>query len=192
MKPRAHKGRVVTIETGGVYASSQSVLIRTVLGSCIAACLRDPASGIGGMNHFMLPRAAGVDLGAPTRYGIHAMELLINKIMQLGGDRRRLEAKLYGGANVLTTHLSCMSIGDKNIQFARHFLDVEGIRLAEEHVGGVHAMEAVFNPHTGRSLVRLVQSSKAAWHTPRKQRVCAQCARQCMNPGSCSVTLFGD
>ncbi len=192
MKPHGHAGRMVTIETGGLYASSQPVLIRTVLGSCIAACLRDPVACIGGMNHFMLPRATGMDVGAPTRYGVNAMELLINKIMQLGGDRNRLEAKLYGGANVLNTHLTCMSIGDKNIEFARNFLRVEGIRLLEEQVGGVRAMEAVFNPQTGRSLVRLVQSSKSEWHPARKVRRCATCAKQCMNPDTCSVTLFGD
>ena len=181
---------MVTIETGGVFASSRPILIQTVLGSCIAACLRDPVTRIGGMNHFMLPRASGADLGAPARYGVHAMELLINKIMQLGGARERLEAKLFGGGNVLATKFTCISIGEKNIEFARQFLRTEGIRLAEEQVGGTHPMEALFNPQTGVSLARMVRTGKMHWHPARKARECSQCVKKCLHTDECSVTLF--
>ena len=91
-----------TIYVGGVFASRDAAVVRTLLGSCIAACLWDPRSGVGGMNHFMLPRPAnGVAEADPSRFGVHAMELLIGKIQRLGGDRRTLQAKVFGGGHVL-------------------------------------------------------------------------------------------
>ncbi|MDH5512633.1 MAG: hypothetical protein OEY27_05390, partial [Gammaproteobacteria bacterium] len=91
----------MTIHIGGLHASHQPLLLDTVLGSCIAACLYDPVLGMGGMNHFMLPE--GSDPGDPTstRYGVNAMELLISDLMKLGADRRRFQAKIFGGGHVL-------------------------------------------------------------------------------------------
>ena len=106
--PKAHAPRertapvlkTATIIVGGVFASREPAVVTTLLGSCIAACLFDPVAGVGGMNHFLLPGTVGQTEGC-TRYGVHAMELLINDIMKLGGDRRRLKAKVFGGAQVM-------------------------------------------------------------------------------------------
>ena len=89
-----------SIIVGDVFASDEPALVATVLGSCVAACMYDPVTQVGGMNHFMLPQANRETTSAA--FGIHAMELLINKIMRLGGDRRRLQAKHFGGASGLT------------------------------------------------------------------------------------------
>jgi chemotaxis protein CheD len=90
----------VKVQPGEFYATDRDEPIVTVLGSCVAACLRDRESGIGGMNHFMLP-TSGSDVGGPAsasaRYGVNAMELLINELIRLGARRRNLEAKVFGG-----------------------------------------------------------------------------------------------
>src|SRR5262245_42002874 len=102
-----------SIHIGGVYVSRAATVIHTVLGSCVSACLFDPLCGIGGMNHFLLPDPYDDD-GLPTRYGINAMEILINEIMRLGGDRRRLQAKAFGGAAVLNLQSELLQAGEKN------------------------------------------------------------------------------
>ncbi|MAT69814.1 MAG: hypothetical protein CMJ58_09845 [Planctomycetaceae bacterium] len=135
--------------------------ITTILGSCVAVCLYDPQSGVGGMNHFMLP-AQPVDAGASARYGVHAMELLITGIMKRGGERGRLQAKAFGGANLLQlqlTHDSCQ-IGRQNVAFVKKFLADEQIPLVAEKLGGGQPLRIRFQPQTGRVLVKTL--SRAA------------------------------
>jgi chemotaxis receptor (MCP) glutamine deamidase CheD len=141
-----------SIIVGQVYASDSPSLVTTVLGSCVAACLFDPATGIGGMNHFMLPKANRETQSAA--FGIHAMELLINKIMQLGGDRRRLQAKIFGGGNVLAFSGAELQIGRRNVAFVTQFLGDEGITLLAQRVGGNCGVKLCFYTATGRALVR--------------------------------------
>src|SRR5438132_1489223 len=119
--PRVKTGEV-TIHIGGVYASERPTIIKTLLGSCVAVCLHDPERAVGGMNHFMLPRGDGDDAEA-GRFGVHAMDLLIGAIMKAGGDRRRLVAKVFGGANVLELSGSVVDVPRRNIDFARPFLE---------------------------------------------------------------------
>ena len=92
----------VKILPGEYFATDGDMALVTVLGSCVAACLRDPVAGVGGMNHFMLPRddTSGA-LSRSARYGAYAMEVLINQLMRMGARRERLEAKVFGGGNVL-------------------------------------------------------------------------------------------
>ncbi len=144
---------------GEIAAERGPVWIRTLLGSCVAACLFDPQAGVGGMNHFLLP--TGDHPGeAPTRYGVHAMELLINEIMRRGGDRRRIKAKLFGGASVLGFDRQ-VAIPKANVEFARHFLELEGIPLVSEHLGGQRPLDVRMEASTGRVLVRAVGIDRA-------------------------------
>jgi chemotaxis protein CheD len=124
--------------------------ISTVLGSCVAACIRDPVAMVGGMNHFMLPgEVRGTWSGATNemRYGQFAMEKLINDIMRCGGRRERLEVKLFGGANVMH---SSMKIGDSNAEFVLSFMKTEGLTVAAQDLGGDAARRINFFPLTGR------------------------------------------
>lgn len=141
-----------SIIVGDVFASDEPALVATVLGSCVAACIYDPVSQVGGMNHFMLPQANRETTSAA--FGIHAMELLINKIMRLGGDRRRLQAKVFGGANVLALQGAELQIGQRNVAFVRQFLADEGIALAAQRVGGNQGVKVCFYTATGRALVK--------------------------------------
>lgn len=135
------------------------VAIVTVLGSCVAVCLHDSAARVGGMNHFLLGEPAGNrPLGANElqRYGIHAMELLINEMMRQGAARHRLRAHLYGGANVVR---ALRSIGDSNAAFARRFIAEEGIALARADLGGHHARRVEFLPYEGKARCIAVEAT---------------------------------
>ncbi|WP_324748854.1 chemotaxis protein CheD [Sphingomonas sp. LY54] len=132
------------------------VMITTLLGSCIAVCLRDPVVRVGGMNHFLLSEPnpdSVVDEADMHCYGIHAMELLINEIMKLGGLRSRMRAQLYGGANVVA---GLGGIGHGNAAFARRFLETEGIAIGHADIGGRQARKVEFLPFEGKARCTLV------------------------------------
>ena len=141
---------------GEYYFTKKPMLIVTVLGSCVAACIRDRVSGIGGMNHFMLPDG-GSDTSSPMsasmRYGAYAMEVLINQILKAGGRRENLEAKVFGGGNVLRG-FTAMNVGERNAKFVRDFLRAENIRIVAEDLNDVHPRKVYFFPETGKVLVK--------------------------------------
>lgn len=134
--------------------SGEEMLV-TVLGSCVAACIRDTQSGIGGMNHFLLPTERKNkrtqnwhDYDSEiTRYGDLAMEQLINKIINLGGKRENLEAKIFGGARMFKTSLS--DIGSQNIAFVIEYLKTEKITIVKQDVAGTNARKIYYIPSTG-------------------------------------------
>jgi chemotaxis protein CheD len=141
---------------GEYYFTKKPMLIVTVLGSCVAACVRDRVSGIGGMNHFMLPDGSG-DARNPTsasmRYGAYAMEVLINELLKAGARRENLEAKVFGGGNVLRG-FTAINVGERNAQFVRDFLRAEKIRIVAEDLNDVHPRKVYYFPATGRVLVK--------------------------------------
>ena len=151
----------ITINIGGLHASCKPLLLDTVLGSCIAACLYDPVSGIGGMNHFMLPEGADPENPTSTRYGVNAMELLISHLMKLGGERRRFQAKVFGGGHVLKIRESLDGVPQRNIDFARQFLETEQIPVVKEDVGGYQQRRVLFHTHTGKVFLRYLGNNEA-------------------------------
>ncbi|MGK6356670.1 chemotaxis protein CheD [Sphingomonas sp. DT-207] len=143
--------RVSIVQGENAIVAEPQVMISTLLGSCVAACLYDPVARVGGMNHFLLgePNADHrVSSGDMQRYGVHAMELLINGMMATGAARNRLRAHLYGGANIVS---GLGSIGSSNAAFARRFMETEGIEIAHCDLGGTSARKVEFLPHEGRS-----------------------------------------
>lgn len=151
----------ITINIGGLHASSKPLLLDTVLGSCIAACLYDPVSGIGGMNHFMLPEGADPDNPTSARYGVNAMELLISQLMKLGGERRRFQAKVFGGGHVLKIRESLDGVPQRNIDFVRRFLETEQIPVVKEDVGGYQPRRVLFHTHTGKVFLKYLGNNEA-------------------------------
>ena len=146
------------IHIGGIKASREPAVVRTVLGSCIAVCLRDPKAMVGGMNHFMLP--AGSDGEAVSaRYGIHAMELLINDCMRAGAERSRLEAKVFGGGHVLRLRETDGNVPHSNIRFALHFLQTENLPIISRDLGGYSAREVYFFTDTGNILLKRLSAT---------------------------------
>lgn len=148
---------------GEYYVTCQDEIITTVLGSCVSACVRDPAAGVGGMNHFMLPgdrtkrldQWAGQDSLA-TRYGIAAMEMLVNDLLKQGARKDRLELKLFGGGKVLAMDIN--DVGNRNIQFVREFIKTEGLVAVAEDLGGTHPRKVNFFPKTGKVMVRRLRA----------------------------------
>lgn len=157
MKP-PDSSAVVRILPGEFYVSAADEVITTLLGSCVSACIWDATAGVGGMNHFMIPSPGDRVIDADhlghsdaARYGIFAMELLINTILRAGADRRRLQAKLVGGGHVIRGNLT---IGDDNVAFARTYLELEGMPIVGERVGGSCARRVNFRARTGEAHVR--------------------------------------
>jgi chemotaxis protein CheD len=149
----------IQITQGELHVTNDPAhVLTTVLGSCVAACIRDPIANVGGMNHFLLPKSDASD-GRATDYGVNAMELLINGILKLGGERERLEAKLFGGANVVAVSTA---IGWQNAAFAEQFLADEGIRVVGGDLRGTYARKIQFWPVSGRAKQILLTGSDGA------------------------------
>jgi len=140
---------------GEFYVTNRSEMITTVLGSCVSACIYDAQRNCGGMNHFMLPGADQQDSSA--RYGLFAMESLINEILKLGCKKENLRAKLFGGGQIIAR---MTDIGQKNISFAKNFLFAEGIPLESADLGLSFPRKVNFFPVTGKVLVKRLQTVK--------------------------------
>lgn len=144
----------IHIGQGEHYVTSDpGIMLTTILGSCVAACVRDPVAGIGGMNHFLLPEGTGSGTDAGRRYGAYAMEVLINDCLARGGQRSRLEAKLFGGGRMFDT---LKDIGAANACFAERFLRDEAIALVGGSLRGTGGRRVQYWPASGRALQRAV------------------------------------
>ncbi|WP_347987393.1 chemoreceptor glutamine deamidase CheD [Methylomonas sp. AM2-LC] len=147
---------------GDYYVTFQDEMITTVLGSCVSACIRDAETGIGGMNHFMLPQTIKNRLnsrdesvvGTATRYGNFAMEHLINIILSNGGKRKNLEVKLFGGGKIIPT---LSDVGAANIQFVLDYVDTEALRLISKDLGDIYPRKVNFFPLTGKVRMKKIK-----------------------------------
>lgn len=159
---KAHNTQAAKILPGEYYVTINDELVTTVLGSCVSACLRDKRLGVGGMNHFMLPisedgsgwNGASDIASTATRYGNFAMEHMINEILKHGGQKRNLEAKIFGGGRIMQ---NLSDVGARNIEFVRDYLKVEGIPILGEDVSDIHPRKVVYFPRTGRALVKRIK-----------------------------------
>jgi len=144
-----HFRKVHVIQGEYRVVTDPNVVLSTVLGSCVAACLRDPEAQVGGMNHFLLPGDSGAGhSGDAERYGVHLMELLVNGLLKQGARRQSLEGKLFGGARMLE---GLSDIGAKNAEFAKRFFVNEGIKLVAEDLGGTRGRRIEYFPISGRA-----------------------------------------
>ncbi|TAM11744.1 MAG: chemoreceptor glutamine deamidase CheD [Nevskiaceae bacterium] len=138
---------------GEYRVDDRDVMLVTVLGSCVAACLYDPLRRIGGMNHFMLPDSRSDDANGSTRYGAYAMEMLINDLLKRGAARSRLQAKLFGGGAVLPG-LKTTNIGEQNAAFALHYMAEENIPVLGQDLGDICPRRVHYFPASGRVMVK--------------------------------------
>ena len=174
---------------GEYYYTDKEMVIVTVLGSCVSACIRDRIKGIGGMNHFMLPDPGG-DADSPVspsmRYGTYAMEILINDLLKAGAKRENLEAKVFGGGNVLKGFNS-INVGERNAQFVRDYLRAERMRIVAEDLNDVHPRKVYFFPRTGKVLVRKIKELR---NTTLAQREAEYASRLKINTMCGEIDLF--
>jgi len=150
----------VKILPGEYFVTQRDIVIVTVLGSCVSVCLRDRISGIGGMNHFMLPGNSdgGISpISVSARYGVYAMELLLNHLLKLGARRNCFEAKVFGGGSVLRG-MTANNVGDRNAEFVREYLATEKIQVVAEDLLDIYPRKVYYFPATGRVLVKKLKS----------------------------------
>jgi chemotaxis protein CheD len=158
--PLSGATRIHLLEGQYHVSGDPAVVLTTTLGSCVAACLRDPEAQVGGMNHFLL---AGD--GEAARYGAYAMEVLITALLARGARRERLQAKLFGGGQLLQ---GVTNVGDQNVAFAEDFLEREGIQLLAGSVRGPHARKIQYWPVSGRA--RQLELARGKAHVFARER----------------------
>lgn len=177
--------RPVTIYIGDVFATPQPTMIKTVLGSCVAVCLWDPETRVGGMNHFLLPDSVSDATADPARFGANAMDLLLCEMQKAGADRRRLRAKVFGGARVLAVPEEADGVPARNITSALDFLRRHGFPITGEDLGGCRARRVHFHTDSGRAFVQRITSATALRRvTAAEQRTLAA------RPEYGEITLF--
>lgn len=154
------RGSRVHVIQGQFYVTDDPhVVLSTLLGSCVAACIRDPIACVGGMNHFLLPGPEAVQRSQEAeRYGVHLMELLVNGLLQMGARRDRLEAKLFGGARTVE---GLSDIGARNASFAETFLETENIKYLGGSLGGDNGRRVQFWPVSGRARQAMIAAGIA-------------------------------
>ncbi|MEJ2031909.1 MAG: chemotaxis protein CheD [Deltaproteobacteria bacterium] len=163
--------------------------INTLLGSCISACMYDPSTRIGGMNHFLLPGELD-GRGLSTRYGVNAMEILINEMMKLGANRKRLRAKVFGGANIFLANHSLMMVGKRNIKFIREFLETESIPIVSERLGGNDGLLVHYLSQTFEVLVKPIAADRYKLQKEEEVKFYRKIAHELKYRDSQNVTLF--
>lgn len=173
----------VMLLPGHYVVTRRKLMLVTVLGSCISACLRDPVTGVCGMNHFMLPQGELTPTGAPARYGSNAMELLINAMLKMGASRHRLQAKLFGGGRIHHSH-SEETVGDRNAYFAQQYLTTENIPILAVDTNGEHARKIYFMTESGTVKVRQILQQTALEQEERYSETLVP------QPASSNVELF--
>ena len=165
------------------FVYHEDILIMTTLGSCIAACLWDREAKIGGMNHFMLPEG---DAGS-GRYGSFAMELLINEMLKQGATRGTMEAKVFGGGQVIDG-MNSMNIGERNTAFVTEYLKTERIPIMSKDVLGIYPRKVCFLPGSGKAMVKRLAAANPAALVAQDRAAAQKAAPQTAAGGS--VDLF--
>ncbi|NOZ56747.1 MAG: chemoreceptor glutamine deamidase CheD [Calditrichaeota bacterium] len=151
------KRDVVDIVAGEYYVSRDAEIVTTLLGSCVATCLFDPEVGVGGMNHFMLPgqlQPGPIFASEAGRYGMFAMERLINELLKMGARREKLVAKVFGGANLLGGQNDASRVPEQNVLFTLEYLQLENIPVLISDVGGTVGRRIYMFTDSGRVLLK--------------------------------------
>jgi chemotaxis protein CheD len=162
----------VKVMPGEFFVGGEDIVISTVLGSCVSACIWDRTAKVGGMNHFMLPGGQGNDANdltaASGRYGVFAMEQLINELIKHGARKANLEAKVFGGGAVLRK-FSTLNVGERNAAFVLEFLKTEGIRVISQDLMDIYPRRVAFFPFSGRALCKKLTSTDNSLVTAEQQ-----------------------
>jgi chemotaxis protein CheD len=164
----------------------------TVLGSCVAACIRDPKTGFGGMNHFMLAEDQDGKWGSEvmsTRYGNYAMEKLINELIKTGCPRERMEIKVFGGGNVIESR---QAVGTKNAEFVLRYLADEGLKCTAQDLGGDFPRRIQYSPVSGKVVRKLLGRTDANPIARDESEYMKNLTTQPTHGRAGEITLFGD
>lgn len=189
MRDNRFPHEIATILPGEFFVSREPMVVYTVLGSCISACIRDPIVGVGGMNHFMLPKpteAAHDSWGESTRYGSYAMESLINEIIKRGGLKSRLEIKLFGAGKIYEGNID---VGANNAKWVIGYLKSEGLTTAKTDLGDVFPRKVYYFTDSGRVLMKKIERIKNLTIFERENEYAEKIKQRAQQPVD-DVTLF--
>lgn len=191
MRDNRFPHEIASILPGEFFVSTEPMVVYTVLGSCISACIRDPIAGVGGMNHFMLPapkehQSGDAWGGESTRYGSFAMEQLINGILKRGGIRQRLEVKLFGAGKIYEGNID---VGARNTEWVLNYLKAEGFSIASSNLGDVYPRKVYYFTDSGRVLMKKIERIKNRTIYERETQY-QQHLRQEQEEQQSDVTLF--
>jgi chemotaxis protein CheD len=189
MRDNRFPHEIASILPGEFFVSRDPMIVYTVLGSCISACIRDPIAGVGGMNHFMLPepKEGGSDSwGESTRYGSYAMESLINEILKRGGLKSRLEIKLFGAGKIYESNID---VGANNAKWVIGYLKSEGLATVKSDLGDVFPRKVYYFTDSGRVLMKRIERVKNRTIFERENQYAAQIKQREQQPAE-DVTLF--
>lgn len=189
MRDNRFPHEIASILPGEFFVSADPMIVYTVLGSCVSACVRDPIAGVGGMNHFMLPKPKeeGNDSwGESTRYGFYAMESLINGILKRGGIKSRLEVKLFGAGKIYDSHID---VGARNAEWVLEYLKAEGLSACKTDLGDVFPRKVYYFTESGKVLLKKLERLKNRTIEVREQEYATriQTRKQAVEE---EVTLF--
>ena len=178
----------VKVLPGEYFVHAEDILIMTTLGSCIAACIWDPRARVGGLNHFMLPEGGAQDAASlGGRYGSYAMELLINELLKMGATRSTLEAKVFGGGQVIAG-MATMNIGERNTEFVLDYLKTERIPVVSKDVLDIYPRKVCFLPASGKAMVKRLAPTQVAALVAQERAAAQQVVPSAAAGGS--VDLF--
>ena len=180
----------VKLLPGEYFVTSQDMVLTTVLGSCVSACVRDSTAGVGGMNHFMLPEdsdPSSRSAAAAMRYGAYAMEMLLNELFKAGARRERLEAKVFGGGAVLA-NMTMLNIGERNADFVLQYLQTEQVRISAQDLRGKLPRRINYFPVTGRVTMRKLKQQDDAVRVEQGEQALAKALSR--QQGRDKVELF--
>ena len=187
---RDFERNAVKVMPGEFFVAREDIVICTVLGSCVSACLWDRSTQQGGMNHFMLP---GAEVSGPAnasgRFGAFAMEQLINELIKRGARKPNIEAKVFGGGAVLK-QLTSLNVGERNASFVLDFLKTEGIRVVSQDLLDVHPRRLLFFPNSGRALCKKLTTADRSLVLAEQQAEQKYKAKINTTPVSGDIELF--
>lgn len=189
MRDNRFPHEIAAILPGEFFVSSDPMIVYTVLGSCVSACVRDPVAGVGGMNHFMLPQPKEVrndSWGESTRYGSYAMESLVNEIIKRGGSKSRLEIKLFGAGRIYDGNID---VGARNAEWVLDYLQAEGLTACKADLGGVFPRKIYYCTESGRVLVKKIERMKNRTIAEQEHEYAAKIQSKEQAPAE-DVTLF--
>lgn len=189
MRDNRFPHEIASILPGEFFVSGEPMIVYTVLGSCISACIRDPIVGVGGMNHFMLPEPKGAahdSWGESTRYGSYAMEALINEILKRGGLKSRLEIKLFGAGKIYEGNID---VGANNAEWVIEYLRSEGLATVKADLGDVFPRKVYYFTESGRVLMKKLERVKNQTILERESKYAETIKQREQQPVE-DVTLF--
>ena len=189
MRDHRFPHEIASILPGEFFVSREPMIVYTVLGSCISACIRDPIAGVGGMNHFMLPEPTEVahdSWGESTRYGSYAMESLINEILKRGGLKSRLEIKLFGAGKI---YEGSIDVGANNAKWVIGYLKSEGLGTVNTDLGDVCPRKVYYFTDSGRVLMKKIERVKNQTILERESEYALRIKQREQQPVE-DVTLF--